>query len=249
MAARSLTDKLAQSRVGSMFFKSEEDESVLDDKPGTAPEPSVNQTAVPQAFRSQAGVPTASRSDYSVPVVSKAADPDTLAKIQSIADRTEQVSFTKFMELVKSMRPVSPDEASCYRMAFAAAKAFNLPVSEVLRGVDAILGELSQAENKFKSAAPQRIQMKVSARRERIAQIQQTISAKQQEAARIQEALRVLGEEVGRLSREQQSENSAISQDEQSVREDVEKFSTALEVVRAPYMAERQKIELYGKGV
>lgn len=246
--ARSLSDKLAQSKVGSIFFKPEEDESVSDDKTGTAPEPSVNQATAPQAFRSQAGAPTALRPDYSLPV-SKSADPETLAKIQSIADRTEQVSFTKFMELVKSMRPVSPDEASCYRTAFAAAKAFNLPVSEVLRGVDAILGELSQAENKFKSAAPQRIQMKVSARRERIAKIQQTISAKQQEAARIQEALRVLGEDISRLSQEQQSENSAISQDEQSVREDVEKFSTALETVRAPYMAERQKIELYGKGV
>lgn len=140
------------------------------------------------------------------------------------------------------------DEASCYRAAFAAGKAFNLPAPEVLRGADAILNELAQAERKFKAAAPQRLAAKVGARREKIAQIQQAVSAKREETQRLQEQFNRLNGEIGQLSQAEQTEQSAIAQDEQGVREDAEKFAAALEAVRAPYVAERQKIELYGKG-
>lgn len=248
--ARKITDRLASTKLGRVFFEPDEvgPSSSVQEEQSVAPVAQARSVA-PAAFGSGAVASVASSSFTTSFVSSNSnADPEVRAKIQAIADGADQVSYTKFRKLVKNMSSASSDEASCYRMAFAAGKEFNLPAPEVLRGLDVILNDLSQMERKFNEAAPQRIAAKVGARREKIGQIKLAVSEKSEEMQRLQGQLNRLNMEIGQLSQAEQAEQSAISQDEQTVRDDVEKFSVAFAVVRAPYIAERQKIELYGKG-
>lgn len=243
--AKKLSDKLAGTKLGSMFFETDEEIEGRKEEPQNATGQEKSTTKV---FQNPVATPSFVSSSFT-PQVFSSVDPEVRAKIQAIADGSDQVSFTKFQDLVRNMSVGAPDEASRYRLAFAAGKAFSLPALEVLRGVDAILNDLSQAERKFKDAVPQRISSRVGARRDKIAQIKQAISLKQDEVKRLQEAVGRLNMEISQLSQTEQIEQTAISQDEQSVREDLDKFNAALEAVREPYLAERQKIELYGKGV
>ncbi len=248
--ARNLSDKLAGTRVGSMFFKSNDVSDTDVKKEQVVAQVAQTRLTAPAVFSSggvSSVLPSSIPTSFT-PSLASNVDPEVRAKIQAIADGADQVSYTKFKELIRNMSSASGDEASCYRMAFAAGKAFNLPASEVLRGVDAILNELSQAERKFNEAAPQRIASKINARREKIAQINQSIFSKRNELQRWQEQINRLNNDLSLLAQSGNAEQAAISQDEQSVRDDAAKFSAALEVVKAPYVAERQKIELYGKG-
>jgi hypothetical protein len=238
--AQNFSDRLARSKVGSIFFKQEEDFSEPEERPQDA-RPARQVAPAPAVFGAGNGVGTVPVSSVPSYSISQNVDPETRAKLQSIADSTDQVSYTRFRQLVESMKVNFADEATCYKAAFTAGKAFNMPVSEVLRGVDAILHELSETERKFNDAAAQRLAEKVGKRRERISQLQQSVAERNAQLQRLQQ-------EISHLNQELQSEHAAITQDEQGVREDTAKFGPALEAVRAPYASERQKIELYGKG-
>ena len=50
-------------------------------------------------------------------------------------------------------------------------------------------------------------------------------------------------------TRTEQAETSAMAQDEKSVRDAAAKFTAAMEAVKAPYIAEKQKLDSYGQGL
>lgn len=248
--AKSRIDQFASTKLGGIFFKNDDGQvSERDAEEEQSTRSVQSRTVTPATFGAGAATSVAPPSFSTSYVMPLNADLETVAKIKSLAEGTDQKSYSRFLDIKRGISENGvTDEASLYRTAFVAAKAIGLPGSEILRGLDTILATLSGAEQRIKTEAPQRINAKVGARRQKISEIQQGIAARNSEMQRLQAEIDRLRGETGNLSNAEQAEQTAIAQDEQTVRADVEKFSTALEVVRAPYLAERQKIELYGKG-
>ncbi|KKT81262.1 MAG: hypothetical protein A2925_00770 [Candidatus Yanofskybacteria bacterium RIFCSPLOWO2_01_FULL_44_22] len=251
--AKKLADRLAGSKLTSWLTTNDEDESPARVE-AVEPEPAVPSRAsvVRPTTLSLGGMSPApvAMPSFTPTMTTTEIDPEMRAKLQAVADGADQKSFTQFMALLQNMRSqFGHDESSCYKAALAAGRAFNLSPTEVRRGLDVILRDLDQADKRFRDAVPQQIASRVGARQQRINQLRQTASSKLEEAARLKEAASRLEAEISELARTEQAETSAMAQDEKSVRDAAAKFTAAMEAVKAPYIAEKQKLDSYGQGL
>ena len=130
-----------------------------------------------------------------------------------------------------------------------AAKTVGYPINEVLRGLDAVLGQLNKSEEQFKNAVPARISAKVGSRRQKISELQRAAENTNSSIASVQAELIRLQAQGAKIASDMRAETVAISQDEQTIKEDEAKFMAAMQDVKAGYVAERQKLETYGRGV
>lgn len=241
MAKKGLLDRLGNTKVGGFFIDSE-------DSAMTEKRPEVSAPASGTGPRTAAAIPVVSVSvnnshNYNV-------DPETRAKIEQIAKGADQVSYTKFSELLLAMKQALPgDEAAAFRTALGAAKTMGFPATEIIRGLDVILGQLTKAREQFQTAVPARITSKVGSRRQKIAELQQAREGTNQSINSVQTELTRLQAQAAKIEENIQNETAAISQDEQVIRSDEAKFMAAIRDVETAYSAERQKLISYGREV
>lgn len=244
MAKKGFLNRIGGTKVGSIFVSTDED-SVTKETFGISNASSAPVSA--QAQTVQQVVPIIPTVSFR-PAGSANVDPEIRTKIEQIAKSADQISFTKFSELLATMKATFPgDENAAYRAALNAAKTFSYPVREIVRGLEVILGQLAKTKEQFKSAVPARISAKVGSRRQKIAELQQTGENTKQSIANVQAELGRLQAQITKIEGDIQTETLAISHDEQTIREDEAKFMTAMQDVESVYLTERQKIEQYGK--
>ena len=171
-------------------------------------------------------------------------DQATRAKIEEIAARADQVSYTKFTDQKKNMLRVFPnDENAAYKAALAASG----PVSEVIRGIDVILKDLGKFEMDFKSAVPARIAAKLGERQDRVASMDHDISDRKKRLTELQAEITQISADMTKLVQAQEAEKSAMALDEKIVRDDESRVMNAVTAVKSVYQSERQKIEEHGR--
>lgn len=232
--------KIGRFKIGSLLVNTDDD--YKEEPVATSGAPA----AAPAQTQYQAATVVAARSF----VPSSNVDPVIRAKVEQIARSADQVSYTKFSEVLVGMRVAFPgDDNAAFKAAISASKAFGYPMTEVLKGLDSILNQLSKAEEQFKTAVPSQIANKVGARRQKIQELNQASQNNQQSINSVQAELGRLQIQASSLANELQSESAAISQDEQLIRNDETKFVAAMQDVRGGYLAEKQKLELYGKEI
>ena len=244
MAKEGFLDRFGKTKVGSLFVNVD-DEGDVQEMEATVSSAASTQSASPQ-FQTKP-VPVSRPVMSFVP--SRNVDPQVRAKIELIAKNTDQVSYTKFTELLAVMMATFPgDENTARKAALQAAKASGYPVVEIIRGLDAVLGQLKKTEEQFKNAVPARISAKVGSRKQKIGELQQASDNTKQSLASVQAELARLQAQRADIENKIQTETASISMDEQSIREDETKFSIAMDDVRGVYLAERQKLESFKEG-
>ncbi len=240
MAKRGFLDRIADiPGAGLIGINPDSEATPAPSNVPPAVEQSATSVATPRLRQSQTTV-------VSTPVDANV-DPEIKTKLEHIAASANQVSYTNFVKVLTPMRRALPGESEAYRATFAASGASGISVSEILRGLDAITGDLNRTRDQFNAAVPGQIEKKVSARKTRITGLKDEKDGKANRLKQLQDEVSRLSNELSQLDMQIQQEDRAIEGDRAAVMKDASIFEATFQAVMAPYVEERRRIEQYGK--